>query len=287
MTNSSDAHSPGGRTGVSVDKPGSSPFGALQPAIVITGGSAGIGRAMAISARREQGTVVLVARSPEKLNAVKDQIRQAGGKALSFALDLVSNDAPARLSEFLSRHGLVCDVLVNSAGFGLRGEAAKLPIDEQLGIIDVNIRALTGLTLHFLPGMMARDRGGVINLSSVAGFLPGPHMSAYYASKAYVRSYSNALHEELRRTGVTVTCVSPGPVRTKFLEKAGARRAPLFRFLPKEEAEFVAGCAWRGFKLRRREVVPGISAKLTVFAASILPTGVLLPLVGNLQRTQK
>jgi short-subunit dehydrogenase len=287
MTNRSDAYSTGGRTGVSVDERGSSPFEALQPAIVITGGSAGIGRAMAISARREQGTVVLVARSPEKLNAVEEQIRQAGGKALSFALDLASDDAPVRLSDFLSRHGLVCDVLVNSAGLGLRGAAAKLPSEEQLGIIDVNIRALTGLTLHFLPGMVTRGRGGVINLSSIAGFLPGPHMSAYYASKAYVRSYSNALHEELRRTGVTVTCVAPGPVRTKFLEKAGARRAPLFRFLPKTDAAFVAECAWRGFERKRRLVVPGVSAKLTVLAASLLPVAILLPLVGQLQRLRK
>ncbi|MEQ1951621.1 SDR family oxidoreductase [Mesorhizobium sp. CN2-181] len=286
MTSSADACSSGGRSAVSIDERGPSTFETLQPAIIITGGSAGIGRAMAMSARREHGTVVLVARSPKKLNAVADQIRQAGGKALSFAVDLISDDAPARLSDFLSRHGLVCHILVNSAGYGLRGEAAKLPIEEQVGIVDVNIRALTGLTLQFLPGMVARDRGGVINLGSVAGFLPGPHMSAYYASKAYVRSYSNALHEELRRTGVTVTCVTPGPVRTKFLEKAGARKAPLFRFLPKTDAEFVAECAWRGFERKRRLVVPGVSAKLAVLAASLMPTAMILPLIGQLQRTR-
>ncbi|MDQ6433623.1 SDR family oxidoreductase [Mesorhizobium sp. LHD-90] len=259
----------------------------FKPAIVITGASAGIGRAMALSERRERGVAVLVARSPSELNAVANEIRQAGGDALTFELDLLSADAPARLSDFLSGHGLACDVLVNSAGYGLRGKTAALPIEDQLGIVDVNIRALAALTLHFLPGMVARGRGGVINLGSVAGFLPGPYMSAYYASKAFVRSFSNALHEELRHEGVTVTCVAPGPVRTKFLEKAGARRAALFRFLPKTDADFVADRAWRGFRLKRRLVVPGMSAKLTVLAASLVPSAVMLPLVGRLQRKRK
>ena len=262
-------------------------FDGLRSAIVITGASAGIGKAMAMSARRERGVAVLVARSPDALNAVANQVRQTGGQALTLELDLLSDNAPARLSDFLSRNGLACDVLVNSAGYGLRGEAAVIPIQEQLGIVDLNIRALAELTLHFLPGMVARGRGGVINLGSVAGFLPGPHMSTYYASKAFVRSFSNALHEELRRKGVTVTLVAPGPVRTKFLEKAGAKRAALFRLLPKADAEFVADCAWRGFMQKRRIIVPGISAKLTLLAASIVPSAVLLPLVGRLQQTRK
>ena len=126
------------------------------------------------------------------------------------------------MDDFLSTHGLVCDVLVNSAGYGLRGAATALPIDDQLGIIDLNIRALSELSLHFLPGMVTRGRGGVLNFSSVAGFLPGPYMALYYASKGFVLSFSEALHQELRRTGVTVTCVAPGPVRTEFLERAGA-----------------------------------------------------------------
>jgi short-subunit dehydrogenase len=196
----------------------------------------------------------------------------------------LEHDAPVRLSAFLSDQGLLCDVLVNSAGYGLRGEASALPPADQLGIVDLNMRALAALTLHFLPGMVARRRGGVINLGSVAGFLPGPHMAMYYASKAFVRSFSEALHEELRGANVTVTCVTPGPVRTKFLDKAGASRAPLFRFLPKVGAEFVAERAWQGFKRGRRLVVPGIPARITVFLAALMPSAAMLRLIGMLQR---
>ena len=127
----------------------------------------------------------------------------------------------------------------------------------------------------------------MINLSSVAGFLPGPHMALYYASKSLVRLFSLALYQELRGSGVTVTCVAPGPVRTNFLERAGARRAPLFRIFPKADVEMVAECAWRGFKSGRRLVVPGITAKLTVLGASLVPSAVLLPLMDRFKGKRK
>ncbi|TKB71444.1 MAG: SDR family NAD(P)-dependent oxidoreductase, partial [Mesorhizobium sp.] len=227
---------------------------------------------------------VLVARSPEGLAAAASEVREAGGEAFTLELDLVGGDAPTRLEGFLSTHGLVCDVLVNSAGYGLRGATTALPIDGQLGIIDLNIHSLTELTLHFLPGMVARRRGGVLNLSSVAGFVPGPYMALYFASKAFVRFFSEALHQELRRTGVTVTCVAPGPVSTEFLARSGANQTVLFNILPKVDPEYVAERAWRGFKSGRRLVVPGISAKLAALAAALLPSAALLPLVGRLQR---
>jgi hypothetical protein len=256
----------------------------LRPAVVVTGASAGIGSALAVCVARERRIVVLVARSPSGLNATAEAVRQAGGEAYSLELDLAARDAPARLSAFLVEQGLSCEVLVNNAGYGLRGAAATLPVAEQIGIIDLNIRALAALTLHFLPAMVARGRGGVINLGSVAGFLPGPHMAMYYSSKAFVRSFSEALHEELRGKGVTVTCVAPGPVRTKFLEKAGAGRAPLFRILPKVDAAYVAECAWRGFRRGRRMVIPGLQAKAAMCLARILPTAAMLRLVSMLQR---
>jgi len=255
----------------------------LRPAAIVTGASAGIGRAIAVCAAREGNVLVLVARSADGLSSTADEVRRAGGEALVFDLDLSDRDAPERLSSFLAENGLMCDVLVNNAGYGLRGEVAALSEQEQIGIVDVNVRALVALTLHFLPGMVARRRGGVINLGSVAGFLPGPHMAMYYASKAFVRSFSEALHAEVSGKGVTVTLVAPGPVRTKFLEKAGARRAPLFRFLPKADANFVAECAWRAFRRGQRRVVPGLSAKSTVFFASVMPTWLMLRVVGLLQ----
>jgi len=255
----------------------------LRPAVVVTGASAGIGLAIARIAAREGNTLLLVARSSEGLEAAAAEIRLAGGEALTLPLDVAAPDAPAALGDCLSRHGLFCDVLVNSAGYGLRGAAIKLHAPDQLGIVDLNIRALTGLTLAFLPDMVARRRGGVINLSSVAGFVPGPYMAAYYASKGFVRSFSLALHQEMRNTGVTVTCIAPGPVPTAFLRKSGARQGWLFRAFPMLGADGVAERAWRGFRKGRRLVVPGFAAMLAVLAARLLPSAALLRLVGRMQ----
>ncbi|MCA1492247.1 SDR family NAD(P)-dependent oxidoreductase [Sinorhizobium alkalisoli] len=258
-----------------------------RPAVVVVGASRGIGKAIAQVAARDGDTVVLVARSEADLEAVAADLRKADEEAFVLALDLMAANADRRLEAFLSENGLYCDVLVNSAGYGLRGSAAVLPVEDQLGIVDLNIRAVAALTLRFLPGMVARGRGGVINLGSVASFTPGPFMALYYASKGFVRSFSEALYEELHRTGVTVTCVAPGPVATEFLQRSGANRAALFKVLPKLDSDYVAECAWRGFKAGRRLVVPGLASKLAVLIAAVLPSAFMLPLVGRLQRRSK
>ena len=255
-----------------------------RPAVLVTGASGGIGREIAKIAAREGGPVVLIARSAGALAEAADEVRRRGGEPFTLALDLALPSAPAEVESFLALHGLVCGVLVNNAGYGLLGAAATLSRDEQLGIIDLNIRALADLTLRFLPGMIARRGGGIINLASVAGFLPGPYMALYYASKAFVRSFSEALSQEVRGTGVTITCVAPGPVATKFLARAGAGRARLFKLLPKVTAEMVAQSAWRGFKRGRRMVVPGLLASLSAFTGTHLPRALTLPLIARLQR---
>jgi short-subunit dehydrogenase len=256
----------------------------LRPAVVVVGASRGIGKAIAKVAARDRCPVVLVARSPGGLATAASEVQAAGGEAFALDMDLHSADASAQLQDFLGRNGLFCDVLVNSAGYGLRGAATTLPIDQQLGIVDLNIRALADLTLHFLPAMVARKRGGVLNLGSIAGFTPGPNMALYYASKSFVRSFSEALHEELRHTGVTVTCVAPGPVDTEFLDRSGAGRATLFKILPRLDADRVAERAWQAFRSGRRLFVPGASAKLTALAARLLPSAIMVPLIGRLQR---
>jgi short-subunit dehydrogenase len=256
----------------------------LRPAVVVTGASTGIGREIAKVAAREGGPVVLVARSAEALAETAAEVRAAGGEPFVLALDLAPAGAPAKVGEFLAEQGLHCAVLVNNAGYGLFGAAATLPREDQLGIIDVNVRALTELTLRLLPGMLARRTGGILNVGSVAGFVPGPYMALYHASKAFVGSLSEALSEEVRGTGVTVTCVAPGPVRTMFFAKAGARRAQLFKILPKLTAEAVAESAWRGFRRGRRMVVPGTIASLTAFGAAYLPHAVSLGTLMRLQR---
>ena len=261
--------------------------GQSRPAVVVVGASRGIGKAIAEVAARDGTPVVMVARSAESLAAAADGIRKAGGEAFTVPLDFLADDATLGLENFLSANGLFCDVLVNSAGYGLRGGATVLPLGEQLGLVDLNSRALTELTLRFLPAMVARGRGGVINLGSVASFTPGPYMALYYASKGFVRSFSEALHQELRRTGVTVTCVAPGPVSTEFLATSGANRVALFKILPKLESGYVAEKAWRGFKAGRRLVIPGIASKLTILLATVVPSAIMLPLIGRLQRRSK
>jgi uncharacterized protein len=171
---------------------------------------------------------------------------------------------------------LYCEVLVNSAGYGLYGPAAKLDRAQQLGMLDVNARALTDLTLRFLPGMLARGRGGVINVGSLSGYLPGPRMALYYASKAYVRSFSDALYAELSGTGVMVTAVNPGPVRTDFFRRANAHETLLSKFVSRLDAPDVARAGWRAFKAGRREVMPGLLNRVLATGMMIMPRSVVL-----------
>jgi len=257
----------------------------LGPATVVTGASSGIGRSIAHVVAREKGAVVLVGRSLSGLQEAARGVERAGARPYILELDLTRATALKELDQLLEENRLFCEVLVNSAGHGLRGAAIALPPEKQLSVIDLNIRALTQLTLHYLPGMVARKQGGVINFGSVAGFTAGPYMSLYYASKSFVRSFSASLHEEVRKSGVTVTCIAPGPVRTGFFESAAADQVSLFRLLPRTEPEFVAERAWRGFKSRKRLVVPGLSAKLSVLAAAVTPPSLMLPLLARLQRS--
>jgi uncharacterized protein len=229
--------------------------------------------------------VVLLGRSEKGLAEVANDIRDAGGNALTLSVDLQESNATHEVANFLEQEQLYCDILVNSAGSGLRGAATALPLDDQLAVLDLNIRVLVQLTLHFLPGMAHRRQGGVINIASVAGFLPGPYMAVYYASKNFVRTFSMALHQELRGAGVTITCVAPGPVRTGFLDSVAAKHTRLFSILAQSDPDYVAAQAWRAFMVRRRLVVPGLSAKLELLIGRLLPLFILLPLLGWLQRT--
>lgn len=256
----------------------------LRPAIVVTGATNGIGRAMATMASGDGRAVVLIGRSGERLDSVANDVRERGGDPFVLNLDLLADKAAERVRDFLLENGLACDVLVNSAGRGAQGLAAANPVDAQLELIDLNARALVELTLMLVPGMVARGSGGVINLSSVAGFVPGPQMAVYFATKSFVASFSQALYEELRPTGVTVTCVAPGPVETDFLEGRGIKQFQLFAALPALSPEQVAESAWHGLRKRRRLVIPGMSSKIAVFAAWLLPRRLVLPIIDAFQR---
>ena len=195
----------------------------MQPAIVVTGASSGLGAEFAKLAAAEGARVVLIARSRPELDLLADNLGRSGGFAVVLALDLGMPDAGETVERELKALDLYCHILINNAGFGLFGDAVELDRERQLAIIDVNIRASTDLMLRFLPAMVARKSGAVLNVGSVAGFGPGPRMALYFASKAYLVSISQALMREVRDEGVTVTCLCPGP-RPHAVSRARRRR---------------------------------------------------------------
>jgi hypothetical protein len=173
---------------------------------------------------------------------------------------------------------------VNNAGFGTMAPLAKADRAETLGAIDVNVRALVDLTHRFLPAMIERRSGGVLNVASTAAFQPGPGMATYYASKAFVLSFSEALFEEVRGFGVRVTALCPGPTVTEFQVRGGMERSPLFRMMPKMTAADVARIGWRGFSRGRRVVVTGTFNRMGALTAPLVPKRLLLPAVKRLNR---
>jgi uncharacterized protein len=256
----------------------------MQPAIIITGASSGLGAEFAQLAVREGAEVVLIARSVPDLEAVAAKIDRPGVSSVVLGIDLAAADAGETIARELEARGLYCDILINNAGFALFGEAIGLDRETQLGIIDVNLRAATDLMLRFLPAMVERGRGHVLNVGSVASFVPGPRMAVYFATKAYLLSLSQALMLEIRGSGVTVTCLCPGPLKTPFLARAGADKTALFKGLRKLHAAEVARAGWEAMMAGRALCVPGIGNKVAVTATRFLPRAAVLAIVGRLQR---
>lgn len=250
----------------------------MTPVTLITGASAGIGTELARVFAAHGHALVLVARREDRLNALADAIAASGRpRPLVLPLDLERRDAVTSLAAELSSRGFEPEIVVNNAGFGLTGAAAAIDRAEQLAMIDLNIRALTELSLAFLDSL-ARHRGGILNVASIAAFLPGPGMAVYYASKAYVLSFSEALHRELLSRGVRVTALCPGPVVTEFQARSGMRldRSQQMLELP---ANRVAEIGYRGFMRGRRVVVAGTGNRLAVFLLRLIPHALLLRLV--------
>jgi len=255
----------------------------LRPVTVITGASSGIGAALAHVFSAHGHEVVLVARREQALNAVAESIAAKGRpRPTVLRLDVARVDAARDIAEALARRSLEPEIMVNNAGFGLLGTADKLDRAAQLAMIDVNVRALTELSLAFVESL-ARRKGGILNVASTAGFLPGPGMAVYYASKAYVVSFSQALHEELKPRGVRVTALCPGPVPTEFQARAGMARDFFPAFLVRS-AEAVAEDAYRGLKRGRALVIPGLPNKLVPALAGILPQPILASLMRSILR---
>lgn len=246
-----------------------------RPVTVITGASAGIGAALAHEFAANGHELVLIARREQALSALADAIAAKGvARPTVLRMDVARIDAARDIGDALARRGLEPDILVNNAGFGLLGAADKLDRTQQLAMIDLNVRALTDLSLAFIESL-ERRRGGILNVASVAGFMPGPGMAVYYATKAYVLSFSEALHQELKSRGVRVSVLCPGPVPTEFQARAGMTQEPLPLLLTRS-AERVATDGYRGLKENCRVVVPGSANKVVTLLTRILPRPLLL-----------
>jgi short-subunit dehydrogenase len=256
----------------------------MKPAIVVTGAASGIGRELARVAAREGSVMFLLDQTQQALEDIVAELCRSGAQAHAFSCDLARRDAGQRIENALSELGIYCDVLVNSAGYGVFGPAAETDREEQLELLDVNARALTDLTLRFLPGMVARRRGGILNVGSITGYAPGPNMAVYSASKAYVRSFTAALGAELAGTGVTVTCLSPGVVRTAFFNRTTISQTRLFKLMPRSNAPETAEAGWRAFRAGKRLVIPRLVDRIIVSFRVFLPDAIVLRLISVLQR---
>ena len=249
---------------------------------LITGASAGIGTELARVFALNGHRLALVARRADRLAALAAEISAGGGVApIVIPCDLEQSDAGDKIAAALATEGVEVEYVVNNAGYGLYGNAIKLDRAQQLGIIAVNIRAMTDLSLRFSDHLI-RHRGGILNVGSVAGFLPGPGMAVYYASKAYVLSFSEALREELATRGVRVTALCPGPVPSEFQARAGFK--PGFdSAILNVSASDVAKAGYRGLMANKRAVLPGLGIKMVPFLLRLFPRGFVLAAVGRLQ----
>jgi uncharacterized protein len=257
-----------------------------RPVTLITGASAGIGVELARVFARHGHELAIVARREDRLRALADEIATIGPRRpIVIVADLSAPGATQKIAADLRAHGAEPQYVVNNAGFGLVGLAGTRDRDETLAMVDLNVRALTELSLAFVDSL-ARHKGGLLNVGSVAGFLPGPGMAVYYATKAYVLSFSEALHAELKARGVRVTVLAPGPVPTEFAERAGVPGG-LASGLLTQDAATVADAGYRGLMAGRRLVVPGLGNKLAALIIPRVPRRWLLRAVASRQSARR
>lgn len=254
--------------------------------VLITGASSGIGLELAKCFAADGSRLVLIARNEAALDQLSAELRQKNKiETIVLPADLSLPEAPIQVFQKLASQKISVDVLVNNAGFGLHGEFVGLPLQRQLEIIKVNVTALTELTGLFLPAMIQRRGGGVLNVGSVAGFVPGPRMAVYYASKAFVQSFSEALAEELDGTGVTVTSLCPGPTESNFGAVARGDKVRVAQ-AKKMSAEVVARYGHFAFRHKKAVAVPGLQNRLLIFLTRLLPRSAVRKTVKSYNKTK-
>lgn len=246
--------------------------GIHRPTALVTGGSGGIGLELAKVLARNGFDLVLVARKRDTLEAAAGQLEgKFDVRAHVFAADLRRREAPQEIFDFLQNENIPIEVLVNNAGFGLGGEFSETAVERELEMIQVNIVALTHLTKLFLAPMIKRKSGRVLNVASTAAFQPGPLMAVYYATKAYVLSFSGALAEELRNSEITVTALCPGPTDTDFADTAEMGESRLFNAFGIADAADVAKYGYDAMMSGKRVAIPGIKNKILAQANRLAP----------------
>jgi hypothetical protein len=253
----------------------------LAPAVVITGATQGIGRALAVEFARANNTLLLVARDEGKLAATARALAQAHGIEVKFvACDLSTEEGCADVEEALRRFRLHADILVNNAAIMTAGFFQDDDPETLRRLVDLDVRAVVDLTRRFLPGMIARERGGVLNVASVEGFMPVPYQATYAAAKAFILSFSRALAYETMGTRVRVAALAPGAVTTTMHAKAGAEYARYVQLFPVMDPEDVARIGYRKFMRGKKVILPGWFNRISVFAQRFVPDLLVVPLVG-------
>lgn len=256
----------------------------LRPAALITGASEGIGRELARLMAARGTAVVLVARRAEPLMSAADELTAAfpGLPVVAVPLDLRRDDAPSEIEAAAKRNGLFVDEVFNNAGMGLAGSFVGQTEDDIDALVQLNMRAATRLIRHFLPAMLDRGHGGILNVGSLGGYAPGPYQAAYYASKAYLLSLTQAVGWEIRGRGVRMAVLCPGPVSTGFHGRMAAERSLYRVLLPSPSAAFVARAALRGYDAGLRVIHPGPLTAVAAVFLTIMPRVLLLPVLGAL-----
>lgn len=250
----------------------------FQPATLITGASSGLGAEFARQCAARGERVVLVARREDRLEQIAEEI---GGAEIIVA-DLSKPGAATKVAAEVITRGLWTRTLINNAGFGLIGQFERLSLPRQLEMIDLNIRALTNLTYVVLNDMRLRGEGAILNVASTAAFQPGPKMAVYFATKAYVLSFTEAVHEELKPHGIKVSCLCPGPTRTEFGEVAGFGGNGMFDRVAME-APAVVAAGLKGLDKNHAVVVPGVANKIVAASTRFAPRPVVRKIAGSIK----
>ena len=245
----------------------------MKEAVLITGGSKGIGFELSRRFAHDHNNIVLVARNASNLSTAAKALRKAFSiEVMTIPADLSDSRSPQRIFSMLQRQRISITELVNNAGFGLHGKFVTLGLQDQMCMMQVNMASLVAFTRLFLPEMIQRKNGGILNIASTAAFFPGPFMALYYATKTFVLNFSEALREELMHSGITISTLCPGPTKSHFHIRSQIDRTRLLKskLFPMMSASVVAERGYTGYRRGRRVIIPGVLNKMSVAIAEIL-----------------